>query len=215
LASGVPWSPTSRAEMPIHLVPRGLPGPGGMGSSPFAHFARGGYHQGCRTLVTIEKRPIGVGERSWWRPPHRPRTLQPSAGSEPAPSSYAGPRSRRSLLPATHSGRVGIGGRRRPSRTCRGGEAGCRAGVGRTGREPSACVARERRRREARGCAETGEPPRASAAQRSRLSIRRGSLGSVARPGGPRYQARLRPPVPSRRGWPLRRRRGRRDGDFR
>ena len=54
--------PTPGAERPIHRVPRGLPGPGGIGSSPSAQAESGGYHHGFRALTTIEKRPIGVGK---------------------------------------------------------------------------------------------------------------------------------------------------------
>src|SRR5918995_7161179 len=60
-ASGVPWMPTPGDEMPIQRVPSGLPGPGGIGSLPFAQSELGGYHQGCFHLVTTWKRPSGVG----------------------------------------------------------------------------------------------------------------------------------------------------------
>ena len=60
--SGVPWIPTSGAERPIQRVPNGFPGPGGTGSRPSAQSeVCGGYHHGFRCIVTIEKRPIGVG----------------------------------------------------------------------------------------------------------------------------------------------------------
>jgi hypothetical protein len=55
--------PTSGAEMPIHLVPSGLPGPGGIGWALFAQAEAGGYHHhGRLAFVTILKRPSGVGE---------------------------------------------------------------------------------------------------------------------------------------------------------
>jgi hypothetical protein len=54
--------PTSGAEMPIHLVPSGLPGPGGIDWALFAQAEAGGYHHGRLAFVTILKRPSGVGE---------------------------------------------------------------------------------------------------------------------------------------------------------
>ena len=59
--SGVPWIPTSGAESPIHRVPSGLPGPGGIGSAPLAQSDAGGYHHGLRCMTTISKFPTGVG----------------------------------------------------------------------------------------------------------------------------------------------------------
>ena len=61
--SGVPWMPTSGAESPIQRVPRGLPGPGGIGSASLAQSEAGGYHQGLRHLTTICELPSGVGYR--------------------------------------------------------------------------------------------------------------------------------------------------------
>ena len=53
--------PTPGELMPIQRVPSGLPGPGGVGFSPFAHGSGGGYHHGSFHLTTIWKWPIGVG----------------------------------------------------------------------------------------------------------------------------------------------------------
>src|SRR5215207_9478931 len=53
--------PTPGALMPIHRVPSGFPGPGGIGFSFSAQSESGGYHQGYRCIVTMWKRPIGVG----------------------------------------------------------------------------------------------------------------------------------------------------------
>src|ERR671934_171976 len=53
--------PTPGAESPIHLVPSGLFGPGGIGFWPAAHGEDGGYHHGFFHLTTIVKRPSGVG----------------------------------------------------------------------------------------------------------------------------------------------------------
>src|SRR6476659_4760470 len=61
-ASGVPWMPTYGADSPIQRVPSGLPGPGGIGFAPCAHFEPGGgIHQGSRRIVTISHWPTGVG----------------------------------------------------------------------------------------------------------------------------------------------------------
>ena len=57
----MPWMPTPGAERPIQRVPSGLPGPGGIGCSPFAQSEFGGYHHGFFHLTTIWKRPSGVG----------------------------------------------------------------------------------------------------------------------------------------------------------
>ena len=59
--SGVPWMPTDGELIPIHLVPSGLPGPGGIGLAPCAHGEAGGYHQGFRDIWMMWKLPIGVG----------------------------------------------------------------------------------------------------------------------------------------------------------
>src|SRR5919204_478483 len=64
-SSGVPWIPTPEADRPIHRVPRGLPGPGGIGFAPRAQDVLGGYHQGFRHLTTIVHRPSGVGYCDW------------------------------------------------------------------------------------------------------------------------------------------------------
>src|SRR5436189_5851435 len=53
--------PTPGAESPIQRVPRGFPGPGGIGFDPCAQGESGGYHHGFRHLTTILKRPSGVG----------------------------------------------------------------------------------------------------------------------------------------------------------
>src|SRR4029453_15948601 len=73
-ASGVPWMPTPGALKPIQRVPSGFPGPGGTGFSPFAQSEAGGYHHGCRCIVTIEKWPTGVGY--WDCPVATPRAFQ-------------------------------------------------------------------------------------------------------------------------------------------
>ena len=57
--------PTAGAERPIHRVPRGLPGPGGIGSASFAQSDAGGYHHGLRHLTTISHFPSGVGYLDW------------------------------------------------------------------------------------------------------------------------------------------------------
>src|ERR671934_2003668 len=62
---GVPWMPTPGADRPIHRVPSGLLGPGGIGCWPAAHGDFGGYHHGFRHLTTIVKRPSGVGYARW------------------------------------------------------------------------------------------------------------------------------------------------------
>ena len=59
--SGVPWMPTPGAEIPIHRVPSGLPGPGGTGDSPAAHGLAGGYHHGFSHLTMMWNLPAGVG----------------------------------------------------------------------------------------------------------------------------------------------------------
>src|ERR1044072_4506719 len=58
---GVPWMPTSGTDRPIHRVPSGFFGPGGIGSRPAAQLEFGGYHQGWRYLFTMRNRPRGVG----------------------------------------------------------------------------------------------------------------------------------------------------------
>src|SRR5436305_181062 len=57
--------PTPGADRPIQRVPRGFPGPGGIGSAPAAHGEFGGNHVGLRHLTTIWKRPSGVGYAVW------------------------------------------------------------------------------------------------------------------------------------------------------
>ena len=42
-------------------MPRGFPGPGGIGFAPFAHGDFGGYHHGLRHLTTTCQVPSGVG----------------------------------------------------------------------------------------------------------------------------------------------------------
>ena len=50
------------AERPIQRVPSGLPGPGGTGlERPPPSPSRAGTTTGSAALITIEKRPIGVG----------------------------------------------------------------------------------------------------------------------------------------------------------
>ena len=61
----MPWIPTPDAERPIHRVPSGFPGPGGIGFAPFAQPELGGYHHGLRHLTTIVQRPRGVGYADW------------------------------------------------------------------------------------------------------------------------------------------------------
>jgi hypothetical protein len=56
-----PMDADSLGPRPIQRVPSGFPGPGGIGCSPSAQSAAGGYHQGRRILLTILKRPSGVG----------------------------------------------------------------------------------------------------------------------------------------------------------
>jgi hypothetical protein len=60
-ASGVPWIPTPDADSPIHRVPSGFPGPGGIGLAPAAQAESGGYHHGFRCIVTMRHLPSGVG----------------------------------------------------------------------------------------------------------------------------------------------------------
>src|SRR5580765_2264962 len=60
-SDGVPWMPTPGADRPIHRVPSGLFGPGGIGFWPCAQGELGGYHHGFFHLTRIEKRPSGVG----------------------------------------------------------------------------------------------------------------------------------------------------------
>ena len=48
----VPWMPMAGAEVPIHRVPRGFPGPGGMGPRPLAHGESGGFQVGFVCLLT-------------------------------------------------------------------------------------------------------------------------------------------------------------------
>src|SRR5882757_4553971 len=57
--------PTPDAESPIQRVPSGLPGPGGVGFSPTAHGAAGGYHHGFFHLTITWKCPSGVGYVVW------------------------------------------------------------------------------------------------------------------------------------------------------
>ena len=66
--------PTPEAERPIHRVPSGLPGPGGIGFAPCAQAVCGGYHQGLRHLTTTCQRPSGVGYCDW--PVATPKTRQ-------------------------------------------------------------------------------------------------------------------------------------------
>jgi hypothetical protein len=61
----VPWIPTPPMFRPIQRVPSGLPGPGGMGCAPAAQGWFGGYHQGFRVFVRMEKLPSGVGHAGW------------------------------------------------------------------------------------------------------------------------------------------------------
>jgi hypothetical protein len=51
--------PIPRLLRPIHLVPNGFPGPGGIGWRPSAQPEPGGYHQGWRILLAISKAPEG------------------------------------------------------------------------------------------------------------------------------------------------------------
>src|SRR5690348_6595143 len=54
--------PTYGAEMPIHRVPSGFPGPGGIGWAPCAHSEpAGGYHHGFNCLLITSNLPSGVG----------------------------------------------------------------------------------------------------------------------------------------------------------
>src|SRR5215210_3035168 len=53
--------PTPGAESPIQRVPSGLPGPGGIGSLPFAQSESGGRHHGFFCMLAMLNVPDGVG----------------------------------------------------------------------------------------------------------------------------------------------------------
>src|SRR5262249_57921099 len=53
--------PTPGAERPIHRVPSGFPGPGGIGFNPLAQAESGGRHHGFICMSTIRNEPVGVG----------------------------------------------------------------------------------------------------------------------------------------------------------
>ena len=57
--------PTPGADRPIQRVPRGLPGPGGIGWSPLAQSDDGGRHHGFTCMSTIDHVPSGVGYCGW------------------------------------------------------------------------------------------------------------------------------------------------------
>ena len=62
---GVPWKPTAGADVPIQRVPSGLPGPGGIGSRPFAQGELGGIHVGFLYISMISYCPSASGSAGW------------------------------------------------------------------------------------------------------------------------------------------------------